>query len=338
MGKLLSICIPSYNMGKYLGNCLSSLEIPEIDKLEIIIVNDGSKDRTLEIAEMFRAKHPESTIIIDKKNGHYGSCVNAALKVATGKYFRILDADDWFDKTSLQLLVQKLNDFDADAIYTRYTIWNTDSGKSVEQKFEFNRYGIPINLHIEKIPHEAFQMHCLTYNRDLLNRIHYTQTEGINYTDCEYYLIPLIQANDIIFFDMSLYQYRSGYLEQSTSKSSILRNLNSLHTLLRNLSARYSVINGWNHMGTEEYAYHIARIYNMLCENIIRGKWISKEDYAKIEETRNCLIQNIKGCQPLFKDLRVDGFKYDSILSNSRICTNLYFTPLRIFKHLKYKY
>ena len=91
-------------------------------------------------------------------------------------------------------------------------------------------------------------------------------------------------------------------------------------------------------MGTEEYAYHIARIYNMLCENIIRGKWISKEDYAKIEETRNCLIQNIKGCQPLFKDLRVDGFKYDSILSNSRICTNLYFTPLRIFKHLKYKY
>ena len=95
--KVLSLCIPSYNMEAYLGRCVDSLLAEEvIDKLEIIIVNDGSKDRTLEIANAYRDRYPQSVVVVDKPNGHYGSTVNAALKVATGRYFRLLDADDWF--------------------------------------------------------------------------------------------------------------------------------------------------------------------------------------------------------------------------------------------------
>ena len=75
MKKLLSIIVPSYNMGAYLPKCLGSLIIEDkelLQKLDIIVVNDGSKDRTSEIANEFEAKYPGVFRVIDKANGHYG--------------------------------------------------------------------------------------------------------------------------------------------------------------------------------------------------------------------------------------------------------------------------
>ena len=97
--KILTIIVPSYNMEAYLPKCLGSLIIDDKDllqKLEVIVVNDGSKDRTSEIAHEFEANYPGVFRVIDKKNGHYGSCINAGLAIATGFYVKVLDADDWF--------------------------------------------------------------------------------------------------------------------------------------------------------------------------------------------------------------------------------------------------
>ena len=65
MNKLLSVCIPSYNMEQYLRRCVESLLIPSLDKLEILIVNDGSKDHTLAIAREYAQKYPASIVVID---------------------------------------------------------------------------------------------------------------------------------------------------------------------------------------------------------------------------------------------------------------------------------
>ena len=84
MSKLLSICIPSYNMEQYLHRCVDSMLVDEVlEQLEIIIVNDGSKDSTLAIANDYKQRYPQSVVVIDKPNGHYGSCINASLKIAT---------------------------------------------------------------------------------------------------------------------------------------------------------------------------------------------------------------------------------------------------------------
>ena len=121
MNKILSVVIPSYNMEEYLYRNVSSMMIGEIlDDLEIIIVNDGSKDRTSEIAHELQRKASQSIVVIDKENGHYGSCVNAALKIATGKYFRILDADDWMDSGEFVKFVNILKCIDVDCIYTPF--------------------------------------------------------------------------------------------------------------------------------------------------------------------------------------------------------------------------
>ena len=109
MSKVLSVCVPSYNMEKYLNRCIDSFLVPEVlDRLELIIVNDGSTDKTLSIANDYKARYPQTIVVIDKPNGHYGSCVNASLKVATGKYFRIVDADDWVDSKAMVEFVHAL--------------------------------------------------------------------------------------------------------------------------------------------------------------------------------------------------------------------------------------
>ena len=72
--KILSIIVPSYNMEKYLPKCLGSLVVaPELmERLEVFVVNDGSKDRTSEIAHEFASKWPNTFRVVDKSNGHYG--------------------------------------------------------------------------------------------------------------------------------------------------------------------------------------------------------------------------------------------------------------------------
>jgi glycosyltransferase involved in cell wall biosynthesis len=218
-------------MEKYLDRSVGSLLVPEVlDKLEIIIVNDGSKDRTLEIANGYKAKYPQSVIVIDKPNGHYGSTVNAALKIATGKYFRILDADDWFNSDALAEFVNKLDTIEVDCIYTHFTsIYEDKHVLSLLVNVEYNKI---FDLSRYEISNRCLHMHCLTYRRSLLTEIGYTQTEGICYTDTEYVYMPLIQAKNICHLDLNVYQYFIGRDDQSMSKESLAKNYAQFLVLL----------------------------------------------------------------------------------------------------------
>ena len=105
MEKVLTIVIPAYNMEKFLPYCLDSLLIGQgTEDVEVLVVNDGSADRTSAIAHGYEERYPEVFRVIDKENGNYGSCVNRGLKEATGKYVKILDADDSFEDGAFALL------------------------------------------------------------------------------------------------------------------------------------------------------------------------------------------------------------------------------------------
>ena len=91
--KLLSVIIPAYNMEAYLAQCVESiLRTPSLAAVEIIIVNDGSKDKTLRIAKQYAERYADTVRVIDKPNGNYGSTINAALPLAQGEFVKILDA------------------------------------------------------------------------------------------------------------------------------------------------------------------------------------------------------------------------------------------------------
>ena len=98
MAKVLTIVIPAYNVEQYIDRCLESVttHVDSLDDLEIIVVNDGSKDNTLELAQRYAVKYPQSVRVIDKPNGGWGSGINRGIEEATGKYLKTLDSDDWF--------------------------------------------------------------------------------------------------------------------------------------------------------------------------------------------------------------------------------------------------
>lgn len=277
MKKLLSLCIPSYNMEKYLDRCLSSLLIDEIlPLLEIIIVNDGSKDKTLEIAKRYVEKYPNFFVVINKQNGHYGSTVNASLKIATGKYFKILDADDWFEQKSLIEFVTLLNNINTDCIFTRKSVHNVRDNTVKEQECNGVVWNKIINLDKEYISENMLSMHSLCYKTAFLRKIGYYQTEGICYTDTEYVYFPLCQAKTLYCINVSLYQYFLGRSEQSMAYQSMQKNYDHFRIILeRIMDHRYD---GNNNSKLLYYHYVVVLLRFMLLTHLLLNHFCKERD------------------------------------------------------------
>ena len=233
--KLLSVVVPTYNMEAYLHRCLDSVTRNNVpNSLELIVVNDGSTDSSLSIMQEYKAKRPDIVNIIDKPNGHYGSCVNAALKVATGKYFRMLDADDWFDTDGLIELLDVLKDTDSDAVITPFrTYQNNQTYIIAPRNIDFQRKYTIFNECIWKKQHiNLYTMHAFTYKTSVLKSINLKLTEGICYTDTEYLLYPLQQASNVSFYNILLYHYDLTRDGQSMDKDVYTKNHNHLAKII----------------------------------------------------------------------------------------------------------
>lgn len=232
MSKLLTIVIPTYNMERLLSKCLDSLLVPDIQlmqQLEVLVVIDGAKDRSSEIAHQYEDKYPCVFRVIDKENGNYGSCVNRGLKEATGKYIKILDADDQFDTSSLERVMKKLLSMDVDLVLTNYK--TIDEGGNVTGRKDYQLIYNEI-LPVEELsslgPHMA--MHSVIYKTENLRRIGYRQTEGISYTDQEWIFEPMTAVNNFIYLNEYLYLYLVGREGQTMDIKAMSKNMH--HNLI----------------------------------------------------------------------------------------------------------
>jgi len=109
LDKVLSVVVPTYNSENYLRTNLDSFCIDEIiDCIEVLIINDGSTDKSLSIAMEYEEKYPDTFRVISKENGGHGSGINYGIKYATGKYFKVVDSDDWVGREGIIKLVSAL--------------------------------------------------------------------------------------------------------------------------------------------------------------------------------------------------------------------------------------
>lgn len=219
MNKLLTVIVPSYNMEAYLPKCLGSLIVSDnelLQKLEVIVINDGSKDRTSEIAHEFESKYRGVFRVIDKANGNYGSCINAALAVAQGKYVKVLDADDWFETSNFQSFLSELRDATEDVILTDYDLVDLN-GKVIESHRKIVNVGAHTVSQWSDELCRNLAMHAVTYRLALLNQIDYRQTEGISYTDQEWVYMPMSQVSTCRYIPILVYKYVIGREGQTCS-------------------------------------------------------------------------------------------------------------------------
>ena len=119
--KLLSVVIPAYNVEKYINQCLHSFVVKRIlPFIEVLIINDGSNDATYDMAAAYERQYPDTFKVITKQNGGHGSAINMGIKEATGKYFKVVDGDDWVDPQALTALIETLRISNSDVVFHNF--------------------------------------------------------------------------------------------------------------------------------------------------------------------------------------------------------------------------
>ena len=248
MEKILSIIIPTYNMAALLPRCLDSLTASGVlDDLDILVVNDGSTDSSRAVAYSYAERYPQSIKVVDKKNGNYGSTINAALPLAVGEYVKVLDADDWFDSQALAKYVAELKSLEQEVdVSVTHFLMIHEGGRTETVKYQnYGRepytYGKVYNL--DKVLGDGFiryfLMHSLTYRTQLLRDHGYRQTEGISYTDIQWSSYPFFWAGSIVFHDLVVYRYNMDREGQTMDPAVIRKSLPQLERMTMDLMDFY---------------------------------------------------------------------------------------------------
>ena len=129
--KILTVSVACYNVEKFVEEALKPFTMEEVvNDIEVLVVNDGSKDQTSALAHRFEKDYPNTFKVIDKENGGYGSTINTSLKIATGKYFKLLDGDDWYNPEYIRHYLDILKNSEEDLVITS-GIWK-EEGSGVE--------------------------------------------------------------------------------------------------------------------------------------------------------------------------------------------------------------
>ena len=223
-------------MEAWLPRCLDSLLTKELlEELEIWVVNDGSNDKSSDIAHQYETKHPGIYNVIDKPNGNYGSCINAALPKCTGKYVKILDADDYFITGNLTAMVSKMREVDVDLFLS-----DVQSFGTTERTDNVPRTNSGEVLPITGFKAKYLAMHQIAYRTELLKNIGYRQTEGISYTDTEWDYFPMFHVQDFYYMNKVVYMYFEGRAGQTMAPDVIARNTSQFETIMKRMIGFYS--------------------------------------------------------------------------------------------------
>lgn len=223
--KLLTVAIPCYNSAEYMKKAVSSCLCCR-NEIELIIVDDGSKDNTLDIAYELQKENPDCIRVIHQNNGGHGSAVNTGLANANGLYFKVLDSDDWFDEQSLKdvlALIQEMifNGTNLDLIITNYVYEKPSVGKMKSINFF---PAVPKNKIIswKKVKHfrmtQNLLMHSLIYRTKLLQDCGMRLPEHTFYVDNIYAYYPLPYVKQMYYLDVDLYRYYIGREGQSVNE------------------------------------------------------------------------------------------------------------------------
>ena len=208
-------------MENYLAECLNSFIVPQMDKLEVLIMNDGSKDRTEEIAKEYSQKYPDTFITVTKENGGWGSNINLAVNMATGKYFKEVDADDYVDKEVLEKLIYNLSNTDVDMYVTNHVYCYAD-GNVRENNPDWAEYsGGTYNQSEVKVFYFPVWDACI--KTDIIRENHKDLPSNTLYTDnlVVMHAIPFVET---MTFDKDvLYHYRLGRDGQSMDENSLFK-------------------------------------------------------------------------------------------------------------------
>lgn len=222
--KLLTFAIPCYNSEAYMEKCIESI-LPGGEDVEILIVDDGSKDRTAEIADRYEREYPTICRAIHQENGGHGEAVNAGIRNATGLYFKVVDSDDWVDQEAYMQILNKLRELaggetQLDMLLANY-VYEKEGAK---HKKVMRQAGVPTDRlftwsdvrHFHK--GHYILMHSVIYRTKLLRECGLELPKHTFYVDNIYVYKPLPNVRTMYYMDVDFYRYFIGRDDQSVNE------------------------------------------------------------------------------------------------------------------------
>ncbi len=223
--KLLSVTIPSYNSQDYMEHCIESL-LPGGEDVEIIVVDDGSTDRTAEIADAYAEKYPTIVKAVHQENGGHGEAVNAGIRNATGLYFKVVDSDDWVDGEAYQRVLDTLRDLSGgsaalDMLISNFVYEKEGAKRKKVMKYtgtlpEGKIFGWNEARHFRK--GQYILMHSVIYRTQLLRECVLELPKHTFYVDNLFVYVPLPHVKNMFYLNVDFYRYFIGREDQSVNE------------------------------------------------------------------------------------------------------------------------
>ena len=230
--KLLSIAIPCYNSEAYMENCIKSL-LPGGDEVEILVIDDGSQDRTAEIADEYQEKYPGIVRAIHQPNLGHGGAVNTCIHNAQGLYFKVVDSDDWVNEESYKEILKTLEELVKGSKTVDLLISNFVYEKqgATRKKVMQYRHCLPVNQiftwnEVGHMPKGKYLlMHSMIYRTQLLLECNLTLPEHTFYVDNIFAFDPLPYVQNMYYLDTNFYRYFIGRDDQSVNETVMIRRI-----------------------------------------------------------------------------------------------------------------
>ena len=229
--KLLSIAIPCYNSEAYMEKCIESL-LKGGEEVEILVVNDGSSDRTAEIADAYAEKYPTIIKAIHQENGGHGEAVNAGIRNATGLYFKVVDSDDWVNEEAYKQILKTLEELTRGPKTLDMLISNfvyEKQGASRKKVMQYRRC-LPVNeifgwdsVHMSK--GKYLLMHSIIYRTKLLHECGLELPKHTFYVDNLFAFEPLPFVKNMYYLDVNFYRYFIGRDDQSVNETNMIKRI-----------------------------------------------------------------------------------------------------------------
>ena len=300
MEKVLSISVACYNLGEMiLDNLKSFCESDVANDIELIVTDDGSKDNSVEIVEEYAKKFPNIIKLVKKSNEGPGSTVNSGIKNATGKYFRMVDGDDWVDSQNLVEFVELLKKSSADIIVSDFCIYDNKKGEviSVEKSNLEPNKEMEIDDTYLNLP---IQMHAMTFKTEIFQKNNIL-LDNCFYTDVEYLLYPIPFCKTIVYFNKPIYMYRVAQAGQSVNPNSMKKNIKQHELVFQNLLNMHN--NKKNNLRIGQKNYICNRLAIMA--DVQLGTYLlfdaSKENKIRIKQFITNLKENYRDIYNQFK-------------------------------------
>lgn len=231
--KLLSVTVPCYNSQEYMRHCIETL-LPGGEEIEILIVDDGSKDNTAAIADEFQERYPTIVRAIHQENAGHGGAVMKGLENATGLYFKVVDSDDWVDPQVLKDLLKLLRRFKQTNQLVDMVVSDFVYDKAGARHKKVMRYphAIPKDrvLHWEDVGNfpkgHYLLMHSVIYRTQVLRDCGLDLPLHTFYVDNLFVYVPMTRVKTLYYVDRVFYHYFIGREDQSVQEAVMIRRIN----------------------------------------------------------------------------------------------------------------